>query len=355
MDAVEAAVGDRAGVGDRELAGALAAADRARGPVPDQPRAQLGEPLRRVAAVEHVEHVLELLAREVARRARPAVTTPLDLVDLPLVVGDHRDEVLGEDVERVAGDHRLLDLAARASAWRPPRTRAGRRGTSGRSGPSRPRRAGGRRGRPAAGPAATDFGDSTWITRSTAPMSMPSSSEEVATRQGSLPGLEQLLDHERAPRGRASRGGRGRSPRTRHVRRLARAARPAASLRTGGRVAPRVLGGRELLVGSLVVELVQALGEPLGAAAVVDEDDRRGVLADELEQLRVDRRPDRARVGAGSSDRRRDRARELDPVRRGRAAAARSPSGGRGAVLRARSCRRPGRRSRGRAPCGRRR
>ncbi len=36
-------------------------------------------------------------------------------------------------------------------------------------------------------PRATDFGDSTWITRSTAPMSMPSSSEEVATRQGSSP------------------------------------------------------------------------------------------------------------------------------------------------------------------------
>ena len=36
-------------------------------------------------------------------------------------------------------------------------------------------------------PRVTDFGDSTWITRSTAPMSMPSSSDEVATRQGSCP------------------------------------------------------------------------------------------------------------------------------------------------------------------------
>ena len=38
-------------------------------------------------------------------------------------------------------------------------------------------------------PRVTDFGDSTWMTRSTAPMSMPSSSEEVATRQGSSPDL----------------------------------------------------------------------------------------------------------------------------------------------------------------------
>ncbi len=36
-------------------------------------------------------------------------------------------------------------------------------------------------------PAVTDLGDSTWITRSTAPMSIPSSSDEVATRQGSSP------------------------------------------------------------------------------------------------------------------------------------------------------------------------
>ena len=68
MDAVESAVGDRARVGDRELARALAPADRARGPVPDQPRAQLGELLRRIAPVEHVEHVLELLAGEVGER-----------------------------------------------------------------------------------------------------------------------------------------------------------------------------------------------------------------------------------------------------------------------------------------------
>ncbi len=43
-------------------------------------------------------------------------------------------------------------------------------------------------------PRATDFGDSTWITRSTAPMSMPSSSDDVATRHGIRPGFEVLLD-----------------------------------------------------------------------------------------------------------------------------------------------------------------
>ena len=38
-------------------------------------------------------------------------------------------------------------------------------------------------------PLDTDFGDSTWSTRSTAPMSMPSSSDDVATRHGSSPDL----------------------------------------------------------------------------------------------------------------------------------------------------------------------
>ena len=50
-----------------------------------------------------------------------------------------------------------------------------------------------------------------------------------------------------------------------------------------------VVGAGDLALG----ELVQAQREPLGEAAVVDEDDRRAVRLDELEQLRVHRRPDR--------------------------------------------------------------
>ena len=50
-----------------------------------------------------------------------------------------------------------------------------------------------------------------------------------------------------------------------------------------------VVGAGDLLLG----QVVQPQGEPLGEAAVVDEDDRRAVRADELEDLRVDRGPDR--------------------------------------------------------------
>ncbi len=47
----------------------------------------------------------------------------------------------------------------------------------------------------------------------------------------------------------------------------------------------------------LAGQLVQADGQALGGAAGVHEDDRRAVLADQLEQLRVDGRPDRAAGG----------------------------------------------------------
>ena len=56
-----------------------------------------------------------------------------------------------------------------------------------------------------------------------------------------------------------------------------------------------VVGARDLLFG----ELVQAEREPLGEPAVVDEDDRRAVLAHEPEQLGVDGRPDRAEPALG--------------------------------------------------------
>ena len=150
VDAVEAAVGDRAGVGDDQRAGPFAAVHRAGGAVPDDPRPQLGEAIGGVAPVEHVEDVLELLAGEVleglrrgdqrARRRRSA-TRPAP----PSRPGAGRARRAGSEGSPSPRSHRP------ASAWRRPRTRAGRRGTWGRSGLWRPRPASDRRGRPAAG------------------------------------------------------------------------------------------------------------------------------------------------------------------------------------------------------------
>ncbi len=109
-DAEHAAVGDRAGVRHREAARALPRTDRAARAVPDDARAQLGELVGRVAAREHVEHVLELRARQVAKRVRTR-DEPVQVVDADLLLRRDRDDLLREHVERVARDLRLLDLA----------------------------------------------------------------------------------------------------------------------------------------------------------------------------------------------------------------------------------------------------
>ena len=129
-------------------------------------------------------------------------------------------------------------------------------------------------------PRATDFGDSTWMTRSTAPMSMPSSSDDVATRHGIAPRLQQLLD--------------------------------LHALLAGERA---VMGAGDLLLG----QLVQTEREPLGEPAVVDEHDRRAVLLDETQELGIDRGPDRLRADLGS------RVRLLPVGRRGVRERARRP------------------------------
>ena len=49
-------------------------------------------------------------------------------------------------------------------------------------------------------PAVTDLGDSTWSTRSTAPMSIPSSSELVATRHGRSPDFSRSSTTSRSSR-----------------------------------------------------------------------------------------------------------------------------------------------------------
>ena len=103
-------------------------------------------------------------------------------------------------------------------------------------------------------PLATDGGASICTTRSMAPMSMPSSSDEVATSARRRPALSRSSTSIRcAPRDRSV---------MRAHQRLAR-------------------------------QLVQRAGQPLGQPAAVDEDQRRAVRANQLEQPRVDRRPDR--------------------------------------------------------------
>ena len=102
-------------------------------------------------------------------------------------------------------------------------------------------------------PRATDSGDSTWMTRSTAPMSMPSSSELVATRAGRRPSLSISS----------------------MSRRCSRASEP--------------WWARDQVLAGQLVELER---QPLREPAAVGEDDGAAMGPDQLQDARIDRRPD---------------------------------------------------------------
>ena len=267
VDAEQPAIGDRPGVRDGQRAGAAAGADRAGHAVPDDARPQLAELLARIAAVEHVEHVLELGAAQlgVGVRARDECVQLVDAVAVvPRLRGDG-DDLLREHVERVARHDGRLDLAL-----------------------------------------AHPLGDHRALDQVGAELREDAALRRVAdvvagAADALQPGGDRLrrLDLEHEVDGA-------------HV---------DAELEAGGRDQAGQLAGLELvldqqallpcqraMVGTgdrLFSKLVEAQGEPLGAAAVVDEDQRRAVLAHQLEQLGVDRGPDRlaGRLLAGALER----------------------------------------------------
>ena len=130
-DAEQAAVGDRPAAGDGQPLGARARGELAGDAVPDDARPQLGERVARVAAGEHVEDGVVRALREGGEGCGTAYQGQ-QVVDLPGVHRDHRDDLLGEDVERVARDAAAPRWRRRACSRRRPRSARGRRGTWGR-------------------------------------------------------------------------------------------------------------------------------------------------------------------------------------------------------------------------------
>ena len=109
-DREQAAIGDRAARRDRDPAGAVTCSHGAGGPVPDDPRPQLREPVARIAPGEHVQHREVHVRGELGERGRAADRVE-ELVDAALFDGAHRDDLLRQDVERVPQVPRVLDLA----------------------------------------------------------------------------------------------------------------------------------------------------------------------------------------------------------------------------------------------------
>ena len=191
-------------------------------------------------------------AREVGERIR-AADEVVQLADLDLLLDGDRDDLLGEHVERVARDHRLLDLAGEhplgddrrleqvgAELREDPALRDGAELVAGAADALQPARDRLRR---------LDLDDEVDGAHVDAELERRGGDEarDLAELQQLLD-LDPLLARERA-----------------------------------------VVGARDLFLG----ELVEPQREPLGEAAVVDEDDRRAVLLDEPQELRVHGRPDR--------------------------------------------------------------
>jgi hypothetical protein len=177
----------------------------------------------------------------------------VQLIDRNLLLRGDCDDLLSQNVERIPRDDRLLDLARThllddhgrleqvgAELGEDPALRDGAELVAGAPDPLEPARHGLRR---------LDLDDEVDGAHVD-----PQLERRRGDEAGNLAFLEQLLDLEPLLAGQR------------------------AVVRPG-----------DLLLG----ELVQAQREALGESAVVDEDDRRAVLLDEPQDLRVDRRPDR--------------------------------------------------------------
>ena len=275
VHAVEAAVGDRPRVRDRELEGAPPCPDRVLHPVPHDPRAQLRELLRRVAPVQHVEDAVEQLPRQLGEGVG-AADGLVERGHLELLGGGrHRDDLLRQHVERVArhdgrldvavahapGDHRALEQVG-AELREDPAARDLAHAVAGAADPLKAR--GDRLGR-------LHLDDEIHGAHVDAELERRGGHEA-----GKLARLEEVLDDEPLLASERAVVGAG------DVVRLVSVV--------------RLLGG----------ELVQAHREPFRSAAAVHEHDRRAVLLDQAQQLGVDGGPDRARgrgLGRGAEAR----------------------------------------------------
>ncbi len=249
--AEQATIRDRAAAGHRHDPRIAAALDHVGHAVPHDARLELGELVGRIGAGEHPEHALENLAGE-RLVWEGAPRDGQQVVHRPAIHDRHRHELLGEDVERIARDLGRLDGAFMhpagddrafeqvAAVLREDHALA--RGADLVPRPTDPLEAAGHAGR------ALDLDDEVHGAHVDAELEAGRGDQ-----RGEPTGLELFLDLEPLLAGDAA-----------------------------------VVGPDQLLAG----QLVEPLGETLGQPPAVGEDDRAAVAADQLEDARVDRRPD---------------------------------------------------------------
>ena len=253
-DTEEATVGDRPGVRHRQPPCSLAAPDDARCAIPHDAGSKLGKGVRRIAPREHVEHILELRPRQVGERVGSG-NERVEVVDGDLLVGTDRNDLLCEYVEWVPRDLRLLD-----------RSFAHRLCDDGRL-----EQVGAELGKD------TSLRDGTEV--------MPRTPDSLQPARHGLRALD--LDHKID----CSHVDPELERRGRHEARDLTRLQQLFDLRPLLTRERAVVRPSNLFLGKLVQPQRQSLGE----ASIVDEHDRRAMLPHEVEQGRVDRRPDRAR------------------------------------------------------------
>ena len=189
-DVVVELVRDHAGVGHGREPRAF---PRAQPPV-DRVVVQVGRAPAapgRVALGEHLQDLLEFLRGQVRVGLRAAEGVE-QLVHAPFAAGDFRRRSAAR-ARRAASAARGSCRARRAARCRAGRcTRRGRRARAGTAAPSGSRRSHAPRGRRAGGSAEISRGEPIWQTRSMSPMSMPSSSDEVAISAFSSPAFSRV-------------------------------------------------------------------------------------------------------------------------------------------------------------------
>ena len=244
-------------------------------PVPDDARPQLAELLRRVAAVQHVEHVLELAPLQVGVGPR-APDQGVELVDRhALLPGARRDgdHLLRQHVERVARHDRGLDEPL-AHAPRHDGALQQVRAELGEDAPARDL--------PHAVAGAAD------------------ALQASGHRLGRLHLHDEVhrahVDAQLERRGRDQTGQRARLEQVLDDDALLARERPVV----GAGDLARLFAARLRL---LCRQVVEAQRDALGGAPVVHEDECGAVLPDQAQQLRVDGRPDAAPGGLAAGDR----------------------------------------------------
>ena len=251
-DAVEAAIGDGAAVGDGDALGALAADDRVAHAIPGDARPQLGELVGRVAAGQHVEHALEDAAIEVGEGRGPPHHRE-QLVDRPAVHRHGGDDLLRQHVERIARIARRLDQAL---------VHAARRGGAGDE-------------------IAAVLREDQAFAHGADLVAGPADALQPARHRRRRLDLHDQVD-------------RAHVDAELERRRRDQAAQPAFLQRVLD-VDPLRAGQRSVVRAHqrLAGELVQRGGEAFGDAAAVDEDQRRRCATHQRQQARMDRGPDR--------------------------------------------------------------